>query len=128
MVTAIVRAGFSTEWLADAAYTVILLGALALTARAIVHRPSGFVDASIRDADDALRGHGLTVLVGSAIALLYPAIWTFAVQTAYPTGVPHSIDPSWVLLIFVGCVAVGWFVASRSRSVRASRAAVATGA
>ena len=121
-VAAAVRAGLTREWWFDLITSLALLLVLALTARAIISRPSGFVDHDVREADDALRGHGLTVLAGSAIALLYPSLWSFALQTAYPDGVPHSMDPSWVFLILLVCTAVGWHVASTSRSVRAKAA------
>ena len=119
-ITSIVHAGYSTAWLGSMLYCVIVMGALALAARAVVNRPSGFVDDDVREADDALRGHSLTVLVGCAIALAYPPIWDFAVQTAYPDGVAYSMDPSWVFFI-LACVLIGWHVASASKSARALR-------
>ena len=117
-VLAVLRVGFTVEWWGYLLYSVLVLGALALTARTVINRPSGFVDPDVREADHALRAHGLTVLVGSTIALLYPPIWTFAVQVAYPDGVPFSIDPVWTFLIMLACLLVGWYVASASRSVR----------
>lgn len=126
-VTSALRSGVTWAWALQLLYSVVMLGAVALTARAIVNRPSGFVDHDVREADDALRGHGMTVLVGSTIALLYPPLWEFAIDTAYPVGVPYSMDPTWVLLIFVVCVAVGWWVAAVSRSVRAGRKPSAAG-
>ncbi|MDO5676620.1 MAG: hypothetical protein Q4G35_03820 [Propionibacteriaceae bacterium] len=120
-VVSAVKAGFTGQWAGYLAYSVLVLGALALTGRAIINRPSGFVDDGVREADDALRGHGLTVLVGSAIALLFPPIWAFSMQAAYPDGVPYSMDPAWALFIMFACLAVGWHVASASRSVREKR-------
>lgn len=112
------RSGISWAWGGQVLYTVAVLAALALSARAVINRPSGFVDPDIREADDALRGHGLTVLVGSAIALLFPPLWTFAIQTFHPV---HPNDAVWTFIIPLACVLTGWHVASASRSVRAER-------
>lgn len=121
--TAAVRAGLTGSWVGWVLYAVVLVVALVLTGRTIVERPSGFVDADIRDADDALRCHGLTVLVGAGIATAYPALSGLAVLAAYPGGVPMSAEPAWTLLIFVGCLVVGLFVAVWSSSARAGRRA-----
>lgn len=120
---AVAAAGFSTTWLGWVLYLVAIVAVLALTARAIVDRPSGFVDEALREADDALRCHGLTVLAGSGIAAAYPPIIEFLLRTAYPDGVPVSMEPFWVLLVMVALLFLGYWVATRSPSARDSRAA-----
>ncbi|MDO5502844.1 MAG: hypothetical protein Q4G67_06690 [Actinomycetia bacterium] len=121
-VAALVRSGFSMSWLAWVLYVVLLVVVLGLTARAIVERPSGFVDESLRDADDALRCHGLTVLAGAGIAAMHPPVVEFLVRAAYPFGVPSSMDPLWTLLVMVVLLVLGYWVATRSPSARESRA------
>ena len=120
-VIAAVRAGVSWGWGGWMAYSAAVTAVLALTARAIVARPSGFVDAAVREADDALRCHGLTVLVGSGIAAAYPPIVGLALQAIHTNGVPTSIDPAWTLLVMAGLILLGWWVAVWSPSARAGR-------
>ncbi|HHU09010.1 MAG TPA: hypothetical protein GXZ60_03185 [Intrasporangiaceae bacterium] len=120
---ALARDGATWSWARWVLYSVAVVVVLALTARTIVGRPSGFVDPEVREADDALRCHGLTVLAGSAVAAAYPAIVELAVLAAYPDGVPSSVDPGWTFLIFVVLVALGWWVAVRSPSAREGRVA-----
>ena len=122
---ALARSGWSVEWFGWAAYAVLACAALVFTAHTIVARASGFTDPAMTEADDALRTYGLAVISGCAIAATYPAISGFALLAAYPDGVPFPVDPAWTLLVFLGCVWLGWFVATRSRSVRAQAPAAA---
>ena len=122
-IAALTRVGVTWSWVGWVAYSLAVAAAMALTARAIVNRPSGFADESVREADDALRCHGLTVLAGSTVAAAYPAIAGLALLTAYPDGVPFSVDPAWTFLIVVVLVALGWWVAVRSPSAREVRVA-----
>lgn len=119
--TALVRAGVSVAWTGWALYLGAVVAVLVLTARAIVERPSGFVDTAVRDADDALRCHGLTVLAGAGIAAAYPAIVAFVLQAGYPAGVPSSMDPLWTLGVMIVLLALGYWVATGSPSARAGR-------
>lgn len=118
---ALARAGLSWQWAAWMLYAVAVLTGLALTARAVVNRPSGFVDGAVRDADDALRCHGLTVLVGSGVAAAYPVISAFAVAAAHPDGAPYSMDPAWTVLVMAALIITGLWIAVWSPSARASR-------
>lgn len=120
-ITAAARAGVSWGWGGWMAYSAAVTIGLAVTARAIVARPSGFVDAAVREADDALRCHGLTVLVGSGIAAAYPPIVGLALQATHPNGVPTSADPAWTLLVMAALILLGWWVAVWSPSTRAGR-------
>lgn len=120
-VAAVVRTGMTWDWVGWAAYSGAVMVVLAVTARAIVARPSGFVDSAVREADDALRCHGLTVLAGSGVAAAYPPIAGLAVMTAHPDGVPSSGGPAWTLLIMVVFVLLGLWVAVWSASARAVR-------
>lgn len=122
---ALARAGATPAWFGWMAYALGVVAVLYLTARAVVGRPSGFADADVREADDALRCHGLTVLAGSGIAASYPAMTGLAVQAAYPGGVPGSADPGWSLLIMIGLIVLGWWVAVGSPSPRRRRPASA---
>ena len=121
LVLAAVRGGGQGAWWGWLGYVVVLGAGLVLTARAVVERPSGFVDAGVRAADDALRCHGLTVLAGSAVAAAYPAIAGLALLVAYPTGVPVSAEPPWAVGIVLGCLVTGYLVAAWSPSTRAAR-------
>ena len=120
-IVAAARAGVSWAWGGWMAYSAAVTVALAVTARAIVARPSGFADAAVREADDALRCHGLTVLVGSWIATAYPPIVGLALQATHPTGAPTSTDPAWTLLVMAALILLGWWVAVWSPSARTGR-------
>ena len=87
---------------------------LALTLRRVVDRPQSAGDTSLVDADDALRGHSLTVLAGSAIAAAGFAMAEFVSQVLPDIG---GGPLGFVLLVVVAVV--GWWVAARSRSARA---------
>ncbi|KAB7744454.1 hypothetical protein GA707_07450 [Nostocoides sp. F2B08] len=120
-IVAAVRAGVTWSWGGWMAYAFAVTAVLTLTARAIVARPSGFADAAVREADDALRCHGLTVLVGSGIAAAYPPIAGLALHASHPKGVPTSTDPAWTLLVMAALILAGWWVAAWSPSARARR-------
>ncbi len=119
LIVAIARTGVPGDLLPWLVYLVALGLVLALTARAIINRPSGFADPDLREADDALRCHGLTVLAGCGIAAAYPAV-TALVLTAYP-DMSASWSLMWTAWILIGCVALGWWVATKSPSARAGR-------
>lgn len=121
LVVAVVRAGAQGVWWGWLVYVLALGAGLVLTAGAVVERPSGFVDAGVRAADDALRCHGLTVLAGSAVAAAYPALVGLALLAVYPTGVPPTADPPWALGVVLLCLVTGYLVAVWSPSTRAAR-------
>lgn len=123
-VAAAVRAGVTWAWAGWLAYSLGVLALLWLTFRATIARPSGFVDGAVRGADDALRCHGLTVLLGSGIAVAYPAVSAFAVASVHPDGMPYSMDPAWTLLVMTALILLGLWVAVWSPSARASRVEV----
>lgn len=120
-IIAAVRSGVSWGWGGWMVYSAAVTVVLAVTARAVVARPSGFTDAAIREADDALRCHGLTVLAGSGIAAAYPPIVGLTLQAIHPHGVPTSIDPAWTLLVLAALILLGWWVAVWSPSARTGR-------
>lgn len=120
-VAAVIRTGMTWDWVGWATYSGAVMAVLALTARAIVARPSGFVDSAVREADEALRCHGLTVLVGSGVAAAYPPIAGLAVLAIHPDGVPYPMDPAWTLLVMVALVVLGLWVAVWSPSARTAR-------
>jgi hypothetical protein len=101
-----ILAGGDVPWLSLALVTTTT-GLLWATFRRIVQRPQPFIDDATRQADDALRGHSLTVLVGCVIAA---AGWLMLNVTTGALGRFPFIVPAAVL---------GWWVASRSSSVRA---------
>lgn len=120
LAVAAVRGGGQAAWWGWLGYVLALATGIVLTARAVVARPSGFVDPGVRAADDALRCHGLTVLAGSAVAAAYPPFAGLALLVAYPAGVPYSADPPWALGIVLGCLLTGYLVAAWSPSTRAA--------
>ena len=113
-------------WWGWVAYTGALVVTCALTAGAVMRRPSGFVDSDVRDADDALRTHALGVLVGSAIAASYPALTGFALLAAHPDGAPTSATAPWELLIMVAALLSGVWVAVWGPSARGRRLSTGT--
>jgi hypothetical protein len=117
-IVALVAAGVTGSWLTWAGYSVVVVCGLAATARALVGRPSGFRAPGLREADDALRCHGLTVLAGSGVAAAYPPIAGFSVLAAYPDGVSSPGDPAWVVLILIVLVLLGLWIAVWSQSAR----------
>jgi hypothetical protein len=121
LVVSAVRGGVRGEWWAWLGYVLALGSGLGLTARAVVARPSGFVDGGVRAADDALRCHGLTVLAGSAVAAAYPALVGLALLAVYPAGRHPTTDPPWALAVVVVCLLTGYLVAVWSPSTRAAR-------
>lgn len=122
LAAAAARGGVSSAWAGWLGYSAALAGVLALTARAVVARASGFVEPDLREADDALRCHGLTVLAGTGIAASYPAISGLVALVATPDRASGTNDGSWALLIFVACLLTGLWVAVWSPSAREARA------
>lgn len=120
------RTGTSGAWWGWVAYTGALVVTCALTAGAVMRRPSGFVDSDVRDADDALRTHALGVLVGSAIAASYPALTGFALLAAHPDSAPPSTTAPWALLIMVAALLSGAWVAVWAPSARGRRLSTGT--
>ncbi len=117
------RVGTWAVWVAG---TLAAAAALAATARRVVGRPQPTDDPSLLAADDALRAHSLTVLCGCAIAASGVPLGRLVDLAAgvLPEGAwtPGASDAVGALLLVV-CVVLGWFVADRSRSVRAGGAA-----
>ena len=117
------RAGTWAVWVAG---TLAAAAALAVTARRVVRRPQPTDDRSLLAADDALRAHSLTVLCGCAIAASGVPLGRLADLAAgvLPEGAWSGGTSDGVgALALVVCVALGWFVADRSASVRARGAA-----
>ncbi|HEX4998178.1 MAG TPA: hypothetical protein VFY29_08135 [Terriglobia bacterium] len=101
------QAGKSAPW----PFLVLLAvttGLLWATFRRVTQRPQPFVDDAAREADDALRAHSLTVLVGCVIAV---SGWlVFLILNGTELGrVPFLVPMA----------GLGWWVAARSRSPRA---------
>lgn len=98
----------------------VAAGATALWAvtRRIVNRPRPTGSVDLREVDDALRGHSLTILAGSAIALASWPLAQFAVLVA-----EHNADAAAATLlgnmIPVAGLVLGFEVASLSASARA---------
>lgn len=113
-------------WLVPVVELVAGAVVVGLTARRVVDRPRPVASADVRAADDALRGHGLTVLAGSAIALAGLPLADF-VSTSLGVVLEREDElASFVgVLVLLACVVLGWFVAARSRPARASRPAPA---
>ncbi len=104
-------------WLGWLGVTLGALAALGLTVRRVVGRPLAHATTDLRGADDALRGHALTVITGSAIAAagLPLAAFLAIVGSASVSGAGWDGAGTLALLVLV---VLGWYVASRSPSVR----------
>lgn len=105
------------EWLGWTLASAVGAGVLWAVTRRVVDRPRPVGAADLVDADDALRGHSLTVIAGSVIALAgFPlASYVAAIVTHLAPGANASAS----VLLMLGALALGWYVASRSASVRA---------
>lgn len=88
--------------------------------RRIVGRPQAYADVELRAADDALRGHALTVITGSAIAAAGPPLAAFLAVVGSASADAGAWDGAGTLALYV-LVALGWSVASASASMRARR-------
>lgn len=102
-------------WLTAAVET--LLGGVALWAvsRRVVGRPQPAASSDAVETDNALRGHALTVIAGSAIALATQPLGTLI-------ALVPGLDPAYAALIGFGLLVagllLGWYVAAQSPSVR----------
>lgn len=115
-----IRQGELSSWLRWAVVLSLGAGVLWLTMRRIMDRPHGFVDAGLRDADDAVRCQSMTVLAGCTIAAAGALIGEFVTLCLTPTFVASEPDLAALLSIgplLVGIV-LGWWVATSSRSPR----------
>lgn len=106
-------AGFA-RWSWTVALTLVGALLLAITLRRVVDRPQSAGDPSLVEADDALRGHSLTVLTGSAIAAA-----GFAAGELTSHAVPGTGGGLLGFAVLVVAALVGWWVAARSPSARA---------
>ena len=109
--------GRRTAWLASAAGCLLGAGVLVAVTRRIVDRPRPAGPSDVRDADDALRAHSLTVIAGSAVALASLPLADFCTTIAGRLIGPEEGAVTGFLVLVAGLVA-GWFVAARSASVR----------
>lgn len=101
------------RWSWTLGLTVLGAGLLALTLRRVVDRPQSAGEQSLLEADDALRGHSLTVLTGCAIAAAGFAFAEFVDQ-----AVPGLGEGLLGFLLLALAAGAGWWVAARSPSAR----------
>lgn len=111
--------GRRADWLAAVAACLLSGGVLWAVTRRIVDRPRPAGPPDIRDADDALRGHSLTVLAGSAVALASLPLAGFVGTILDRLAGPGPGALAWFLTLVAGLL-WGWLVAARSPSVRRS--------
>ena len=109
----------SMPWLGWAGGCLLVGGLLWATAMRVVRRPQPATGADLVDADDALRGHALTVLSGCTIAAAGVGSAEFVSELGRSAGGSQSPWGVVAFLVFVLSVVLGWFVASRSTPVRA---------
>lgn len=113
--------GRRTDWVATVAACLLGGGALWAVTRRIVDRPRPAGPPDIRDADEALRGHSLTVLAGSALALASLPLAGFVATILERLAGPGPGALTGFLTLVAGLLG-GWHVAARSASVRRSAA------
>ncbi len=113
------------DWLVAATQCLVGAGVLWAVTRRVVGRPRpGGAARGVLDADDALRGHSLTVLTGSAVALASLPLAGFAESIVGSLAGAESAALAGTGIVLAGVVA-GWTVATRTVSSR--RAATAGG-
>ncbi len=105
-------------WSSWVGVSLAALLTLALTVRRVVRRSLAHPDDALRQADDALRGHALTVLTGCAVAASGLPLSAFLAMVGDASGGSASgwaALGQWAMILLM---VLGWYVASRSPSVR----------
>ena len=105
-------------WSSWVGVSLAALLTLALTVRRVVRRSLAHPDDALRQADDALRGHALTVLTGCAVAASGLPLSAFLAMVGDASGGSASGWAGlgqWAMILLM---VLGWYVASRSPSIR----------